>query len=434
MKVRLIEAAVRFEEVALAAPVVLSTGSITHTTVATATVTLEAGGAVAMGKGSIGLSELWSWPDSALARTVRARVLRDGCAQIAARLPRLCGDEAAHPLELGLRLNAAVGRDDDIFGGGPSPFRLARTLCASPFDAAIHDAAGLALDRSAFTLYEEDEPVPSADPLFVPRNATSAIRALLRPRAGPRDAWLVVGPRDDLADDVPRVIRERGYRCFKLKLSGRDPVADAALTASVYRVALACGRGQPRVCGDSNGGARDTDAVLHYLEHLRSQDRDAFEALHYIEQPAGRVLDQEPHDWRAVAAVKPVLVDEGLTGLDVFDVVLDQGWSGLGLKTCKGHSLVLTAAAWARDHGLMVSLQDLTNPGFAALHGALFSGWVPTINGLELNSPQFLPTANEAFAHTCPGLFHPRDGVHQLPPLDTPGLGSGLLAQGHLRA
>ncbi len=382
---------------------------------------------MATGKGSICLSDLWAWPDPAVEPVVRAAVLRGGCEQIAGRLSELCGDEPAHPLELGLRLNAAVGRADDLFGGSHDPSRLARTLCASPFDAAIHDAVGLALGRSAFALYDEDAPVPSADALFASGTATGSIRDMLDPRGGTRDAWLAVGPGDDLENEVSSEVRGREYRAIKIKLTGRDPAIDAALTAAVYRMAVGAGTGTPRLCADSNGGARDTGAVLDYLERLRSQDPDAFKALNYLEQPAGRDLVREPHNWQPVAAIKPVVVDEGLTGLHVFEAVLDQAWSGLGLKTCKGHSLVLTAAAWAREHGLLVSLQDLTNPGFAALHAALFSGWVPTINGLELNSPQFLPSANQAFAHACPGLFHPRGGVHQLPPLDTPGLGSGLV-------
>ena len=49
-------------------------------------------------------------------------------AQIAADLGVLCGGEAAHPLELGLRLHAA-----SCDGDWEIPSVLARAMCASPF-------------------------------------------------------------------------------------------------------------------------------------------------------------------------------------------------------------------------------------------------------------------------------------------------------------
>jgi hypothetical protein len=51
---------------------------------------------------------------------------------------------------------------------------------------------------------------------------------------------------------------------------------------------------------------------------------------------------------------------------------------------------------------------------------------LPTINGAELNSPQFTPAANEGFAERLPELFQPREGFHRLPREIPPGLGSDL--------
>jgi hypothetical protein len=51
---------------------------------------------------------------------------------------------------------------------------------------------------------------------------------------------------------------------------------------------------------------------------------------------------------------------------------------------------------------------------------------LPTINGVELNSPQFTPAANEPYVARLPELFEPRNGVHRLPERIPFGLGSNL--------
>jgi hypothetical protein len=149
-------------------------------------------------------------------------------------------------------------------------------------------------------------------------------------------------------------------------------------------------------------------------------------ALDYLEQPTSRDIRAHAFDWRAVAARKPVMLDEGLVDLGLMEVARKQGYSGFALKTCKWHSMLLTAAAWARQHRMAISLQDLTNPGIALIHAALTGAHLPTINGAELNSPQFTPAANAEFALRLPGLFEPRRGVHRLPAEVPVGLGSAM--------
>ena len=74
--------------------------------------------------------------------------------------------------------------------------------------------------------------------------------------------------------------------------------------------------------------------------------------------------------------------------------------------------------------GMILALQDLTNPGYALIHGALFAAHVPMVNGVELNSPQFTPTANEEWLPRLQGLFEPGEGIHRLRQKIPPGLGS----------
>jgi L-alanine-DL-glutamate epimerase-like enolase superfamily enzyme len=437
MDTQILEARVSFFYRPFLRPLHISSGVISEITEARVWVRARVEGREAVGRGAIYLSDLWAWPEPSMSHAERDAALRALCERIAAGLPDLCGEEAAHPLELGMRLHESVcGGEGARRRGGDSrltthdsrlgslPSALACAMCASPFDAAIHDAAGLALGLSAFDLYRDPAPAPTADRLFVDGNACAAIARMLRPPRFAFDAWLVVGEEDSLAEEVALWVRKRGYRAFKLKLLGRDAAADAARTVEVYRAVRQFDAARPRLSADSNGAYPDAGAAREYLERLRAADAEAFDALEYIEQPAGRDITVHRHDWHAVARLKPVLLDEGLTGPERMEEAAAQGWSGFALKTCKGHSFALVAAAWARERGLTISLQDLTNPGLAAIHAALFASRVPTLNGVELNSPQFTPAANAEWLPRMAALLDPQDGTHHLPPQMPPGFGS----------
>ena len=129
---RVLDASVRFVHQPFRVPLRLSTGAIADITEARAEVRVQIAGREAAGQGSIYLSDLWAWPDPQLDHTERDRVLRGFCEQLAADLPRHTG-EPAHPLELGLRLHHAALHRACI----PNPTALARSMCASPFDAAL---------------------------------------------------------------------------------------------------------------------------------------------------------------------------------------------------------------------------------------------------------------------------------------------------------
>jgi L-alanine-DL-glutamate epimerase-like enolase superfamily enzyme len=423
---RVLSAGVTFAERTLAKPLLLSTGPISVITEATARVRVRCGTREAEGAGSICLSDLWAWPEPALDHGRRDAAMRSLAVWMAEGLAERCG-EPAHPLELGLRLHERVmaHHPEPVPGFAIPALAVANSL--SPFDAAIHDAAGQALGLSAFSFYGGDEPLPLADGLFPKQDACRAIRAMLRPdplRALP--AWLIVGKADDLEREVRPWVRDRGYGCFKLKIMGKSAAEDAVRVVEVYRAVRAFGAGKPRLSVDSNEGNADAAGVLEFLERLRALDREAFAALEYLEQPTSRDIVRHAQDWRPVCAVKPVLLDEGLESFGRLRLAEEQGWAGLALKTCKGHSFALAAAAWARERGLPVALQDLTNPGLSAIHAAWFAAFVPTLNGVELNSPQFLPAANAAWLPRLAGLLDPQDGLHRLSGPVPVGLGGGL--------
>jgi hypothetical protein len=421
---RVLDATVSFVPRRLLVPLLLSSGAIESLTEAVAAVTVEVGGRRATGRGVIYLSDLWAWPDESLRHDQRDAALRALCEELARELPKQFQHDSCHPLELGLRIH-------DLACGAsiaPSPPALARAMCASPFDAAVHDGAGLALATSAFDLFREPSAIPSADRYFPEIGACRAVAELLMPPRFELPAWYVVCNDDSLKSTLVPAIRSRQYRCFKLKISGRDNAADVKRTVEVYRTVVASGVEAPRLTIDSNEANPSADSVLDYLERLSAEDTAAYASLEYIEQPTSRDIHGSPFDWGPVAERKPVMLDEGLADLNLLAESRRQGYSGLALKTCKGHSMLLAAAAWAKRNDMLISLQDLTNPGLALLHGALVGSRLPTINGAELNSPQFTPEANVDFLPHFPELFEPRNGVHRLPRCVPNGLGSEILS------
>src|SRR4051794_37748087 len=137
MECQVLGAAVTFFHRPFRVPLRISSGVISEITEARAEVRVRVGGREATGRGAIYLSDLRAWPDPALSHNQRDAVLRGFCEALAERLPALCG-ESAHPLELGLRLHHAA----ELLPVTENPTSLARAMAASPFDAAIHDAAG----------------------------------------------------------------------------------------------------------------------------------------------------------------------------------------------------------------------------------------------------------------------------------------------------
>ena len=409
-----------FERRPFLRPLRLSSGTITDITEARADVTVTIDGKTATGHGAIYLSDLWAWPDPARTPAGRDAAMRTFAGQRAAALPSIVGGDAGHPLEAGLRLHrAALDTDSEL-----PP--LARLVSVSPLDAALHDAAGQALNRSAFALYDRDYPVPAADRYFPGSGACAAIRALLQqPSAREIAATLVVGKGDDLSTLSPW-ITERGYACFKLKVGGADPSEDARRVSEVFAWACGLGVAAPRLTVDANCAAPDAETTRRFADILADTDPDAFAALDSIEQPTGRDIGVHAFDWHAVAARRPVLIDEGLTDWDSLETAQAQGWNGMAVKTCRGHSFSLAAAAWAHRRDWTLTMMDLTNPGYAAIHSALFAAHLPGVTNMEMNAAQYTPAANEAWLPRLAPLLEPTNGVHYLPYPAPSGLGGSL--------
>ncbi|MCJ7751697.1 MAG: hypothetical protein MUQ65_11490, partial [Armatimonadetes bacterium] len=216
--------------------------------------------------------------------------------------------------------------------------------------------------------------------------------------------------------------------CLKVKLRGRDLEWDLDRTKAVSRVYHDVRYrvrhdlpARPTLSVDFNEQCQTADYVVEYLRRLREEAPTVFEELLYVEQPVDR--DLEKHDMRPISALKPVLVDESLASVEDLRLAMKMGWSGIALKSCKCLSSDLLLLCAAELAGVPYAVQDLTNPSIALIESVGLAARIHTIKGVEANSRQFFPRANELVAPAHPDLFHVKDGYARTTSLRGPGLG-----------
>ena len=126
---------------------------------------------------------------------------------------------------------------------------------------------------------------------------------------------------------------------------------------------------------------------------------------------------------RPIARLKPVLIDESLTSIEDFKLAVELGWSGIALKSCKCLSADLLFVPMAELAGIPYAVQDLTCPSLAMIESVGLAARIHTIKGVEANSRQFFPKANETAAKIHPELFNVRNGVAKTLAVKGTGLG-----------
>jgi len=118
-----------------------------------------------------------------------------------------------------------------------------------------------------------------------------------------------------------------------------------------------------------------------------------------------------------------VVIDESLVDLASLRLAVEQGYSGVALKACKGHREALLMAAVARHENLYLCVQDLTCVGASLLHSASLAAHIPGVAAIESNGRQYCPAGNAEWSSRFPGMFDVRDGVLPTRCLSGPGLG-----------
>jgi L-alanine-DL-glutamate epimerase-like enolase superfamily enzyme len=396
------------------------------------------------GWGAMFLADFWAWPRADIEHELKEAVMKrtaEGYAELVSDY-----EEPAHPVDIFWQLEGELRKLSDQVSRDagtpePQPF-LGALVAASPVDAALHDAFGVA---NGIDVYRGYGPEFMGDlsrylgPEFKNRYVADYLRPEYRPEI---EVFHLVGGLDKLTraeldetdpdDGVPNCLEDYiardGVFCLKVKLRGNDLDWDVDRCLAVHQVGKQglerLGITELHMTADTNEQCESPDYIMEMLARIKEKSPECFEQILYIEQPTGRDLAAEGHDMRELASIKPVLVDESLTDLESFNLAMEQGWSGIALKACKCQSSAIVMAAKARAMGIPYAVQDLTNPSLALFHSVGMAARMYTIMGVEANSRQFFPAATSVAERTIhSGIFYVRRGYANTWSLQGPGLG-----------
>jgi L-alanine-DL-glutamate epimerase-like enolase superfamily enzyme len=368
--------------------------------------------------------------------------------QFAERLVKVVADYrgCGHPLDLTRELAeqhpALAAEVVSDLGLPESMPKLAELVAASPFEAAIHDAYGKTLGANSYNLLGVELVHHDLAHYLTPEFAGEYLdRYTLRQPKATMPLYHLVGALDPLTDGdvsvriedgLPMTLGEwivaDGLTHLKIKLNGDDLAWDVERVVGVERVAVQVQQSLRvktwRYSLDFNEKCASVEYLLDFLRQLAERSPAALDRVHYIEQPTHRDLKKHPENkMHKAAAIKPVVIDESLVDLESLQLAREQGYSGVALKACKGHTEALLMGAAAQKYGMFLCVQDLSCPGYSFLHSASIAARIPTIVAIEGNSRQYCPAGNRSWAEVFPSMFHIHDGTVGTGVLTGSGLG-----------
>ncbi len=392
--------------------------------------TVENGrGETADGWGGIFLMDLWGWPDASLSHPDKEAAMKQVTEGYVAAVLDYAGP--AHPIDIFMDLEddlAAINQAVcDEAGLSPAQPFLGALVSASPVDAALHDAFGNVNGIDSYKGYNA-EFMDDLSKYLGPEFAGEYPEDYIRPEYLPKvPIFHLCGGLDKLTraelddsdpdDGLPNCLADwvayEGMCCLKVKLRGNDLDWDVDRTIAVHDIGReelsrlgGMGMDELHLTADTNEQCENPQYIVEMLHKIRERSPEAYDCLLYIEQPTERDLTASRHDVRPIAELKPVIVDESLINLETFDLAMELGWSGIALKTCKGHSADMIFAAKAGKLNIAYAVQDLTNPSLALIHSVGLGARLYTIMGVEANSRQFVPAStSEAEKRVHLGIF-----------------------------
>lgn len=408
-------------------------------------VTVENGqGHHAIGLGSMPIGNVWAWPSDKVSPDQAEKAME----AFAERIVRLTDamDDYEHPIDLVYNISAEYFHQAKVVAelhGLAEPLPdLAQLVAASALDAAIHDAFGKANEINTYNGLSRD---------FMSRDLSEYLDnqfqgeyldqyTLRQPKVrlplyhlvgalDPLAASDVKSPIDDgLPNTLPEWIAADGLTHLKIKLNGDDLNWDVQRVLDIDRV-TAQAQAQ-RGCQtwyysvDFNEKCQNVEYLLGFLNRIKESSPAAYERIQYLEQPTHRDLEAHPENkMHAAAQLKPVVIDESLVDYDSLLLAREQGYSGVALKACKGHTEALFAAAAAQKFGMFLCVQDLTCPGYSFLHSASLAARITGVAAIEGNGRQYCPSANKVWERQYPSMFNITDGTVGTGVLNDVGLG-----------
>ena len=407
-----------------------------HSTVETAD------GHVADGFGSMTMGVLWSFPSQTVSFDARFTAMK----RLAERIAKITTNhaEAGHPIQINNLLQpeylkAAAELTQEMHLNEPIP-KLFTLVTASAFDAAVHDAFGKAHRLNSYLTYGPEFMSYDLGHYLAPQfKGEYPSHYLLRApqpwiwcnnsvgESDPIDAsevktWL----HDGLPNTLSQWIDADGLTHFKVKL-GITLESDIARMLHIDRVVTETetrrGIHEWHYSLDFNEQCPNADYMIEFLRKVKESSPAGYDRITYIEQPESRDLAATPEQLLfKVSKLKPVTMDEALTGYDELLRGRKIGYTGVALKACKGQSECMLLNAAAKKFGMLMTAQDLTCPGASLIQSAGIASHVPQIHELESNAREYAPAANQSWVKKFPGLFEIRDGKLHTGQLTGPGL------------
>lgn len=276
--------------------------------------------------------------------------------------------------------------------------KLCTLVTASAFDATLHDAFGKVHGSSCYRTYGRDFMVHPLSHYLGPEFKGESLEryVLTEPSArlalyhsvGASDAIedsnLSKRLNDGLPETLPEWVRYNELTHIKIKLDGNDLAWDLDRVARIDRATTEVQIGRQvktwRYSLDFNERCPNVGYLPEFLHRLKEKAPVAFQRIQYIEQPTARDLEKHRNNTMHEAAkLRPVVIDESLTGLDRLMLAREMGYTGAALKACKGQSQALLMAAAAQKYKMFLCLQDLTCPGASLVHSVGLAAHVPGV-------------------------------------------------------
>jgi len=430
--IRIKEIRVSYEDFPYRTPYEFGGRSVDRVTLLDVHCTVETvSGHVARGFGSMTMGNEWAFPSKTLSYNTTLEAMK----RLAERITKITTDytEPGHPIDINyelepeyLRAAAAVTEKMKLKQSVP---KLCTLVTASPFDAAIHDAFGKVHGLNCYLTYGPEFMSHDLARYLAPEfKGEYPSQYLLRePKAwvwcnhsvGASDPIEASDVRKRLKDGLPQTLAEwmvaDGLTHLKIKLDGNNLERDLARVLHIDRVAteVESRRGVQHYFYslDFNEQCPNVDYLLEFIRRIKEKSPGGYDRITYLEQPESRDLIANPSQLLFKASMlKPVVMDESLTGYDALLRGRKIGYTGVALKACKGQSQSMVLNAAAQKFKMYMTAQDLTCPGASLIQSAGIAAHVAPIDTLESNGREYVPIANRPWLKKFPGLFEVRDG------------------------